>query len=130
MNINENTSKAILRIGLSLVFLYFGIQQVLHTSQWTGFVPEFATKFFLSAGNIIMLNATLEIVLGIFLIAGIYTRASALILSIHLFMIALSIGFVPIGVRDFGLSIATFVIFLNGADKFCFDKRQNKVEFW
>ncbi len=123
----EEFPKVLLRVCLSIVFLYFGVQQVLDASAWTGFVPEFATKFFLSANNIVVMNGVLELILGTFMIIGLYTRASALILSIHLFFIAISMGFVPTSVRDFGLSIATFIIFLNGPDKYCFDRKHSPL---
>ena len=112
---------AVLRWGLALVFFYFGFSQIVDPQAWTGFVPEFLTNIFLSANNIVMINAITEIVLGIFLAAGIYTRFSSLILSLHLFCISASIGFNPVGVRDFGLAVATLVIFLNGADKYTID---------
>lgn len=118
---NKELPIAILRWGLCLVFLFFGFSQIANPSSWTGFVPEFLTKFFLSANNIVMLNAIAEIILGTFLGIGLYTRFSSIILSLHLFVIAASIGFNPLGVRDFGLAIATLVIFLNGADKYTID---------
>ena len=122
----ENIPKVVLRIALSIVFLYFGSQQVLHTSDWAGFVPEIATRFFLSANNIVMINGTVELILGIFLLIGIYTRVSAFILSIHLLVIALPMGLNPTAVRDFGLALATFVIFLNGTDNWCIDRKFDK----
>ena len=116
----------ILRIALSLVFLYFGFQQIISPDDWIGFVPEFATGFGLSANNLVIMNAILEISLGIFLIIGLYTRFSALILSLHLFGIAFSIGLNPLGVRDLGLAVATLVVFINGPDKFTIDARVNR----
>jgi uncharacterized membrane protein YphA (DoxX/SURF4 family) len=75
------------------------------------------------ANNIVILNGILEITLGIFLFLGLYTRFASLVLSFHLLFISISIGFNPLGVRDFGLALSTFVIFLNGADEYSFDSK-------
>lgn len=116
----KKIAKPLLRIVLSLVFLYFGISQIISPSNWAGFVPGFLTGGF-SANNWVIFNGILEITLGLFLIIGLYVGFSSIILAVHLFFIALSVGFNPIGIRDFGLAFATFVIFLNGADKWCLD---------
>ena len=124
----EDIPKPLLRITLSLVFLYFGYQQVTSPDNWIGFIPEFLTNSFLSPNNFVMFNGIMELSLGIFLIIGLYTRFSSFILSIHLLGIAASIGISPIGIRDFGLTIATFVVFLNGVDNYCLDKKFMKKE--
>ena len=126
----DKLSKPLLRIGLSLVFLYFGFQQITSPNEWVSFVPDWALKFSfgLSANNIVMANAILELTLGIFLIIGLYTKFSALILSLHLFGIAFSMGINQIAVRDFGLAVATLVVFLNGMDSWCLDKKFGKKD--
>lgn len=121
----KKIAKPILRIALSLVFLYFGISQIISPTSWAGFVPGFLVGGF-SAGNWVIFNGILEITLGLFLILGLYTRFSSLVLSVHLFLIALSMKFTPIGIRDFGLAIATFVVYLNGIDKWCLDRKFRK----
>lgn len=114
--------KVLLRIVLSLVFLYFGVSQIFSPSNWAGFVPGFLVGGF-SANNWVIFNGILEITLGLFLIVGLYVRFSSIILAVHLFFIALSVGFSPIGVRDLGLAFAMFVVFLNGVDKYCLDRK-------
>lgn len=112
---------------MSIVFLYFGLQQILSPDNWASFVPNWITSAIITANNIVIFNGILEISLGIFLLIGLYTRFASLILSLHLLGIALSIGINPIGVRDLGLTVATFVVFLNGADKFCVDRKFKKT---
>jgi len=116
-------SKALLRIGLSFVFLAFAFMQVTSPDNWASFIPEFLVSTIITANNWVILNGILELVLGIFLLLGIYVRFSSLVLAVHLFFISLSVGLSPIGIRDFGLTIATFVVFLNGVDKYCFEKK-------
>lgn len=122
---NLDYGKALLRIALSIVFLYFGFKQIMSPLDWVGFVPEFAT-FLLSAKTIVIFNAILELCLGIFMILGLYTRFAALILSLHLLGIALSMINSPIGIRDLGLALATFSVFIFGPDKYCLDNKFKK----
>lgn len=125
---NEDIPKVVLRISMSLVFLYFGFQQVSSPDSWIGFVPQFLTGAILTANNLVVLNGIVELSLGLFLLLGLYTRFSSFILAIHLFGIALSIGISPLGIRDFGLSLATLVIFLNGSDNYSLDKKFRKKQ--
>ncbi len=114
----------VLRIAISLVFLYFGTSQLMNASKWIGFMPDFVSAMF--GGNAVLLvhiNGVFEVIAGLCLIVGFQTRIVALLLGLHLIGIASSIGFSPLGVRDFGLSFATLSIFLNGADVWCLDEK-------
>ena len=72
---------------------------------------------------LIMGNGLIETVFGLLLFAGLFTRLSALLLTIHLLGIAVSLGYNDILIRDLGLSLATFTVFLNGADKWSLDNK-------
>lgn len=106
----------VLRIGISLVFLWFSISQLMDPVTWTGYIPPpLAANF-----NPLMLvyaNAIFELVFGIMLILGIFTRISAVLLGTHLAFIALSLGYNEIAIRDWGLAIATFTVAMNGKDR-------------
>jgi uncharacterized membrane protein YphA (DoxX/SURF4 family) len=123
MNKIEKFAIPVLCVTMGLVFLYFGFQQIYSPDNWATFVPDFLSIGAMTLNNWVMLNGVLELTLGLFLIMGLYTRFSALILSLHLLFIAFSIGFNPLGVRDFGLAIATFVIFLSGAHPYGIDAK-------
>jgi uncharacterized membrane protein YphA (DoxX/SURF4 family) len=127
---NPNISKygpVVARFGLALVFLWFGFTQVTGPESWTSLIPEFITNItHLSALTFVYINGGMEIILGILLILGIYTRISALILALHLLVITIDVGYNAIGIRDFGLTMATFSIFLNGPDFLALEKRSNK----
>ena len=113
----------LLRIGMSLVFLWFGTNQFLHTAMWTGVVPAWAAGLFGSASTVVILNAWFEVVAGILLLVGFHTRVVALLLGLHLISIAGGFGLSAIGVRDWGLCLATLAIFFNGYDMWCVDKK-------
>ncbi|MFO0718450.1 MAG: DoxX family membrane protein [Candidatus Paceibacterota bacterium] len=108
----------VLRFGIAAVFLWFGIQQVMHPSQWVRMLPDWAIlkslPAFFTSEKIILTNGILEIIGAVLLILNIFTRIVALLLALHLAGIAWSFGLSPTGVRDGGLAIATFSLFLLG----------------
>jgi len=123
---SKELAPIILRVSLSLVFLYFSISQLSDPGSWSGFVPNAFVVSGISANNLVIANGFMELVLGLFLLTGLYVRFSSLILAIHLFGIAFSIGFSPLGVRDFGLAFATLALFFWGADKYTLDYKFSK----
>ena len=121
---------AAIRVALALVFLYFGFQQALHPNDWASMVPQALTSHYITATNIVMLNSLLEFILGTFLLIGLYTRFAALILGLHLVGITFSLGFNPVGVRDFGLAITTLALYWHGADQYTLDEKfANRPQF-
>lgn len=112
----------ILRVGLSTVILWFGYQQIAHTSAWVGYLPDWTTAFPIQASTLVYLNGLFEIVFGLLLLTGLYVRISALLLALHLFEITFTVGYTAVGVRDFGLSVALLSIFFYGADFFTLDR--------
>ncbi len=119
---------AILRIGLSAVIIWFSISQFLGAEEWTAYVPDSAVSMLhVSALTLVYINATFEIIFGIMMLLGIYTRLSAFLLALHLFDIMYVVGYGQIGVRDFGLAVATLSIWMNGPDILCLDYKKVTV---
>jgi uncharacterized membrane protein YphA (DoxX/SURF4 family) len=113
----EKISPAILRIGMSLVFIWFGYNQLVDTQSWIAYIPDWVmSSTGLKAEMLVQLNGIFELVFGGLLLLGVLTRYTAFILMVHMINITYLVGFDSIGVRDFGLSIATIVIWLNGRD--------------
>lgn len=113
----EKLSPAVLRIGISLVFIWFGYSQLAEVQSWVSYIPDWAvTSTGLKAEMLVQLNGIFELVFGGLLLLGILTRYTAFLLMIHMINITYIVGFDSIGVRDFGLSIATIAIWLNGRD--------------
>lgn len=102
----------VLRLGLAVVILWFGVEQLSNASAWTIWVPDWATAVGLSAEQIVYLNGTFEVIAGILLICGIALPLVSLLLALHLFLIAFEIGVDPTGVRDFGLAVALLALAL------------------
>lgn len=121
----ETYSGAVLRYGMSAVILWFSVQQFLHTDLWTAYVPDgIVAMTHLSATTLVYGNALFELVFGILLVFGWQVRIVALLLAIHLFDIMYVVGYGEIGVRDFGLALATFTIFMNGGDILCIQQKK------
>jgi uncharacterized membrane protein YphA (DoxX/SURF4 family) len=113
----EFYAPAVLRYGMAAVILWFGLSQLFNASQWIAYIPDSITSLTgLSATTLVYFNATFELIFGLLLVFGWQTRIVALLLALHLFDIMYTVGYGEIGVRDFGLAIATLVVSMNGKD--------------
>lgn len=119
-------SPFILRIGISLVLLWFGFTQLKDPSSWTRMIPDFVLSTGLSPTNIIYINGSIEILLAILLLVGLFTRIASLIVALHLLEITLIVGYGPVGARDLALTIAALAIFFYGADDLTVDSYRKK----
>lgn len=123
MEASKSYLLAIPRIGLALVFLWFGFQQLKYAESWIGYVPETIMKYLpISPSTFIHFNGAFEVVFGIALIFGICTRLSIFLLGLHLAEITYSIGLDSTGVRDFGVVMGSLFVFLYGPDELTIDK--------
>ena len=113
------------RLGVSAVFLWFGVNQLLFPANFIGYLPQFLFDSAF-ATQAVLLNGAFEVVFGLALVIGFFTRWVALLLGLHLFGITLTLGYGEIAVRDFGLTLATLSIFLWGDDKWCLDYRRKQ----
>ena len=119
----------VLRYSMAAVILWFGIQQFLHTETWTAYVPDSATALtHLSATTLVYINGTFEVLFGFLLVFGIQVRLTALLLALHLLDIMYVVGYGEIGVRDFGLALATLVVSMNGPDAFSLQSSKNNTQ--
>ena len=132
----------VLRIGLSLVFLWFGISQLVNPESFLGYVPswmyphdgtmmhehpfQMLHSLPLTPHIIIMGNGVFETIFGVLLLLGLFTRIAALLLALHLLGIMAGLGYNDIAVRDFGLIMATVAVFLHGDDEWCLGKKFHK----
>lgn len=110
---------------MAAVILWFSLQQFMHPDMWTAYVPDSAVSLTgLSAQVLVYGNAIFELIFGMFLVLGIYTRISAVLLAVHLLDIMWIVGYGEIGVRDFGLALALITVALNGADMLCAEYKE------
>ena len=124
----QKYAPVILRIGLSLVFLWFGISQLSDPNSWIGILPQWTAGLAFPQVTFIYLNGGTEVLFGTLLLVGFFTRIAALILALHLIGIIASVGYSDIAVRDFGLMCATFSVFLHGPDFFALDSKYRRAQ--
>lgn len=113
----------VVRIGIALVFLWFGVSQLLNAADWTSWLPEYALNFPLSAETLVYLNGAFETLLGLMLLFGLGTRIVAILLSIHMAHIISVVGYSEIGIRDFGIFAAVLSVAFAGEDELSLDKK-------
>ena len=108
-----------------LLFLWFGFSQVTNPGGWVSWVPAWPTQLTgISPQVIVILNGSFEVVFGLLLAIGLYVRWIALLLSLHLLLIAYEIGYNDIGVRDFVLAISTLSLTFSEPDRYTYDARK------
>ncbi len=108
----------VLRLGLAIVILWFGVNQLLSPEQWTAWVPGWTAALGLTPETVVFLNGIFEIVTGLLLVLGVYTRLIALVLFVHLLVIVFEIGITAIGMRDAGLATAFLALALDNRSRF------------
>jgi len=123
----EFCAPSVLRYGMAIVILWFSLAQFLNPSQWISYVPDSIVSMTgISAIVLVYFNAIFELIFGVLLAFGWQTRIVAFLLAAHLFDIMYVVGYGEIGVRDFGLAVATLVVFMNGADALSIQQK-NKI---
>ncbi|PIN68136.1 hypothetical protein COV94_06075, partial [Candidatus Woesearchaeota archaeon CG11_big_fil_rev_8_21_14_0_20_57_5] len=98
----------ILRLGISVVFLWFGFTQLKNPASWTRMVPAAVSSILhISTTTLIYLNGAFEVVMATLLLLGLRTRLIATLLALHLLGITSIVGYGPTGARDLALALAT-----------------------
>lgn len=110
-------SPLVLRCGLAVVIIWFGAQQLLNAEAWTIWLPEWTALSGIAPTTIVSLNGGFEVIAGLMLLIGVWTRLVAFVLFLHLLVIIFDIGINPTGVRDFGLAIALLAVALREENK-------------
>ena len=116
---------AVVRLAIALVFLWFGVSQLLTPEDFMGYLPSFllTTEY---AQTLVVLNGIAEIILSALLAIGLFTRPAAALLAVHLLAIVISLGYNDIAVRDAGLLLITISILIGGADTWTLDYRRTQ----
>jgi hypothetical protein len=102
--------KQFLRFTFIIVFTYFAVSQFMNPEMWTGFVPKFLASTTDTARTWVHINAVLESLAVVFLAFDRLVKWVTFLLALHLIGIATTIGFTPIGVRDFGLALSVLAL--------------------
>lgn len=112
----------LLRCGIGLVFLLFGVDKFLHMNVWSAYMPQWLPPLLpFSMTTFLYFQGALEAVLGFFLIIGFWSRTSAFICVLILVGIIASLGINEITIRDFGLLMGALALSFREQTKWSVD---------
>ena len=108
VNSKNQASLWSLKIGLAAVFLWFGVDKFFHPNYWIdAWVPAnvllFVNNFGINEIQFTYLNGIFEVVVGLSLLTGVFSRMFAFLATLFLCTVILFIGFNEVIVRDVGL---------------------------
>ncbi len=107
----EKYSNYILRFGLGFVFVWFGYSALMNNDMWIRLVPEW-TSFLGQAKTLVTVHGVFELMLGLLLFLGLWTRVVAILLGLSL-LHTLFLVSGPTFIRDIGLLAALISLVLN-----------------
>ena len=123
-NFNMKYPQLILRIGLGVVFFYFGIMKFFNPVFWTSFIPVYIENLLpISINLFLYIQGLVEVIIGLALIFGFYTRLFSFLTASILFVIMVSLGFNDVTVRDFGLFMMAVSLIISGAGELSLDNK-------
>ncbi len=117
----------LLRTGIAVVFLIFGIDKFFHVDSWLAYVPAWAGAFIPVDLTLFMyIQGVIEALLGFLLLIGFWSRTVSFLCALHLAGIMVALGYNEITVRDFGLLMATLALSLREQGKWSVDSWMKK----
>lgn len=108
----NHSGKIILRIGLSIVFLYFSFNQFISPVKWISLLPNFLSNLNFAI-YFIYLNAAIDLLIGLCFLFGFFIKFVSIAAFFHILIIifvSLEINS-PSGIRDLGLAFASLSLF-------------------
>lgn len=126
----RNAGIVLLRLGIGVVFLWFGVAQIRTPDFGAAYLPEVVYTIGAAIGVadfdriFVMVHGLFEIALASALIVGFFVRLAALLLAAQLVLIVIAVYTLSgpaLAVRDFGVLIATLVVAMNGPDPIAAD---------
>jgi uncharacterized membrane protein YphA (DoxX/SURF4 family) len=105
---SPRTAQLILRIGLAIVFLWFGIDKFIQPQYWLdAWVPaaiqDMAGRIGIMPRDLIYLNGIFEVLVGLSLATGFFIRYFAIAGAVFLVGASIINGFNEVLIRDVGL---------------------------
>lgn len=111
----DRLSSFLIRAGLAAAFFYAATSAFLMPEAWVGFLPLWL-KEKLSANLLLPAFSLYEIILGLWLLAGVWLRLSAALAFLTFFAIIFyNLGSLDIVFRDIPLMLAALALFFAGA---------------
>ena len=109
----NKTSYHILRVGMSITFIWIGILILKSPESWAGYMQPWAVKLLpVPATQALISTAILDIIIGILFLTDWMTWVAGLLGSLHLVSVLTVSGITDITVRDIGLLVSCVVIMI------------------
>ncbi|KKP41314.1 MAG: hypothetical protein UR31_C0035G0004 [Parcubacteria group bacterium GW2011_GWA2_33_14] len=103
----------ILRVGMSITFIWIGILILKDPQAWGGYVQPWVVKMLpVSVEQALLSTAILDILIGILFLIDWFSWVAGIVATLHLAVVLTVSGITDITVRDIGLLAATIVIML------------------
>ena len=119
----RSLSLFLLRSGVGIVFILFGIDKLPHPERWIAYFPhQLAVPFFYSPYEFLRVQGILEVLVGTMLLTGFLTRVAAVIATSLLLAIVYLLMPDPIAIRDLGLFFSSAAIIIAGPGHWSLDK--------
>ena len=104
----------VLRIGVGITFLWIGVLILQRPEAWGGLMQSWAANLLpISLKWVMIGSGILDVLIGVLLMANIFTRSAAKTATLHLILILIVTGINAITVRDIGLIGATLALSIN-----------------
>lgn len=103
----------ILRVGLSITFLWIGILILKDPQGWSGYIQPWLLDLLpLTPSHIMISTALLDITIGALLLIDKLTWQASLVGALHLVIVLIASGINAITVRDIGLLAGCLALFM------------------
>lgn len=101
-------SNVFLRLGLAVVFIWFGVDKFLNPQYWlSAWIPQgaltIASKFGLGGTDIVYSSGVLELLVGASVLSNIFIKIFSVLALIFLATVLFAFGISEVLVRDIGL---------------------------
>ncbi len=117
-------SSVLLRLGVGVVFLYFGVDKFVHPEVWAGWInPRLLYYLPVSHDVFLYVNGGVEGVVGLLLILGLWTRIAASVAAVLLIGILATVGVTDVTVRDIAILAASLSLVLTGSKTLSIDNK-------
>ncbi len=127
-----NLGLLLLRSGIGIVFVVFGLDKLPHPTNWLMFIPSLVPQIIerisgLTTYQFLRVQGIIEAILGLQLLFGILSRETALCCATFLSGIIYAIGFEQIGIRDLGLFFSSVAILCLGGGEWSIEAWLNRL---
>lgn len=113
------------RVGVGLVFLWFGIDKFIHVSNWTGWVPQWMEAVIpMSLITFMYVQGVIESLVGLLLVIGYQVRIASLVAVVTLLGVELAMvgtGQAEMMLRDGAILAAAVSLLFTGSQKLSVD---------